>query len=213
MTSDIVKRPYHSPLRRAQAEATRTKVLGSALAQFAEHGYAATTIAAIARDAGVVPETIYAIFGTKRAIIDGLIEAAAPPGVVAVIEEAWEAKTGDPAAQLAFLARFATEFWARNDTLAAVFRRGTGDAEIGEEWAQRQADRRTLFGSAIAAWPPSVLRDGVTYDRAADLVWALASDELFHLLVRERGWSVQRFRRWLTEALQRDVLAAPPSGA
>ena len=117
------------------------------------------------------------------------------------------------AAQLAFLARFSTAFWARNDTLAAVFRQGTGDAEIGEEWSKRQAARRAGFAAAIAGWPAAVLRPKLTHDRAADVIWALASEELFHLLVRERGWSVARFRQWLTDALQRDLLADPPGGA
>ncbi len=74
------------------------------------------------------------------------------------MEEGWASKAGDPAAQLAFLARFSTAFWARNDTLAAVFRQGTGDAEIGEEWSKRQAARRAGFAAAIAGWPAAVLR-------------------------------------------------------
>ena len=213
MTSDIVKRPYHSPLRRAQAEATRSRVLESGLRLFSRQGYAATTIAEIAREAGVVPETIYSIFRTKRAIVDGLIADAAPREIVASMEEGWASKAGDPAAQLAFLARFSTAFWARNDTLAAVFRQGTGDAEIGEEWSKRQAARRAGFAAAIAGWPAAVLRPKLTHHRAADVIWALASEELFHLLVRERGWSVARFRQWLTDALQRDLLADPPGGA
>ena len=213
MKETIVKRPYHSPLRKAQAEATRSKVLDSALRLFARHGYAATTIAEIAREAGVVPETVYAIFRTKRAIIDGLIADAAPPEVLASMQEGWASKTGDPAAQLAFLARFGTTFWARNDTLAAVFRQGTGDVDIGDEWSKRQTARRAGFAAAIAGWPAEVLRPNLSRDRAADVIWALASEELFHLLVRERGWSVPRFRQWLTDALRREVLADPPAPA
>ena len=213
MASDIVKRPYHSPLRRAQAEATRSKVLDSGLRLFAQQGYAATTIAEIAREAGVVPETVYSIFRTKRAIVDGLIADAAPPAIVASMQEALASKADDPAAQLAFIARFSTEFWVRNDTLAAVFRQGTGDAEIGEEWSRRQAARRAGFAAAIAGWPGAVLRPTLSHDRAADVIWALASEELFHLLVGERGWSVPRFREWLTDALQRDLLADPPAPA
>jgi len=207
----MVKRPYRSAIRRAQAESTRSKILDAALKLFADEGYAMTTIAAIAREAGLAPETIYAAFRSKRGIIDGLIAAAAPADIVANIQGAWAAKAGDPAAQLAFLARFATEFWSRNDALAAIFRQGTGDAEIGDEWAKRQVARRDLFGAALVDWPGGVLRPGVTPDRAADLVWALASDELFHLLVRQRGWSIPRFRTWLTQALQHELLADPPA--
>jgi AcrR family transcriptional regulator len=208
MSEDIIKRPYHSPLRKAQAKATRVKVLDAALGLFARHGYGATSIASVAREAGVVPETIYAAFGSKRGIIDGLVATALPPGAVAELQAAWAARAGDPRGQLSLVAAFAADFWSRNDALAAVFRQGTGDAEIGHEWSTRQAARRELLGGLVAAWPATDLRPGIDHRAAADLVWALASDELFHLLVRECGWTADRFRAWLADALVREVLAA-----
>src|ERR1044072_9021567 len=90
------KRPYHSPLRQEQALATRQRILDAALDLFGAQGYGSTSIASIAREAGVVPETIYATFGSKRGIIDGLTERAAPPQVLAGLDRAWNAKGGDP---------------------------------------------------------------------------------------------------------------------
>src|SRR5262245_36454352 len=209
MSTDIVKRRYDSPLRRAQAEETRNRILDAALKLFATQGYAATSIASIAREAGVVPETIYATFRSKRGLVDGLAERAAPAGLVTGLHEALAARAGDPAAQLEHLAGFAAEFWNRNDELAAVFRLGTGDAEIGDFWTSRQAERRVMFGGFLEAWPRSVLRKGLNRDQATDLVWALASDELFHLLVRERGWTSRRYREWLARSLREAVLAKP----
>jgi len=206
--STIVKRPYHSPLRRAQAEETRNRILDAALRLFAGQGYAATTIAAVAAEAGVVPETVYATFRSKQGIIDGLSERAAPAGLVESLRAAWIERTGDPRAQLDYVAGFATEFWQANDELAGVFRHGTGDAEIGDLWAGRQAERRELFAGFVGQWPRGVLRAGVTRGQAADAIWALASPELFHLLVRERGWQPKRYRAWLAEALQSAVLPA-----
>ena len=205
--STIVKRPYHSPLRRAQAEETRNRILDASLRLFATQGYAATSIAAIAREAGVVPETVYATFRTKRGIVDGLSVRAAPEGLVDSLRDAWAARAGDPTAQLAYVAGFATEFWQHNDKLAEVFRHGTGEAEIGDMWAERQADRRELFAGFVGQWPSGVLKAGVTKARAADLVWALASPDLFHLLVRVRGWPPSSYQAWLAGALQSAVLA------
>jgi AcrR family transcriptional regulator len=205
--STIVKRPYHSPLRRAQAEETRNRILDAALPLFAGQGYAATTIAAIAAEAGVVPETVYATFRSKRGIIDGLSQRAAPEGLVQSLHEAWAERAGDPPAQLDYVAGFATDFWHANDDLAGVFRHGTGDAEIGDIWAGRQADRREMFAGFVRQWPRGVLKSGVTKDQAADAIWALASPELFHLLVRERGWPLMRYRAWLADALRSAVLA------
>jgi AcrR family transcriptional regulator len=204
--SAIVKRPYHSPLRQSQAEATRARILDAALQLFAQSGYAATTIAAVAREAGVVPETIYASFGTKKALMDGLVGRAAPPDTASSLEMRWSAEAGDPHAQLGVIAAFAADFWQRNDELARVLRQGAGDAEIGAEWAFRQEERRVLFGKALAGWPAGVRKAGVTKERAADLVWALTSDELFHLLVIDRGWPVDAYRTWLTETLRSALL-------
>jgi AcrR family transcriptional regulator len=203
------KRRYHSPLRQEQALATRNRILDAALELFGRQGYGATSIAAIAREAGVVAETIYATFGSKRGIIDGLVERAAPPQVVSGLDAAWEASKGDPSAQLALVVEFSTSFWNRNDALAAVFRRGTGDAEIADEWTKRQSSRRALFGRLLADWPTRAFRPGVDRERAADILWALATDEVFHLFVRERRWPLKVFESWLLETLRREMLATP----
>ena len=204
--STIVKRPYHSPLRQAQADATRSRILDAALRLFSQSGYAATSITAVARAAGVVPETIYASFGTKKALIDGLIDRVAPPDTAANLEGRWLAEAGNPAAQLGIIASFAAEFWGHNDDLARVLRQGTGDAEIGTEWTTRQEARRVLFANALALWPAGTRKPGVSREQAADIVWALTSDELFHLLVVDRGWSVDAYRGWLTSALRSALL-------
>jgi AcrR family transcriptional regulator len=201
------KRTYRSPLREEQARLTRDRILDAALTLFATQGYGATSIAAIAREAGVVPETIYASLGSKRGIIDGLIERVAPPQVVGGILAGWAANAGDPAAQLGVLARFATEFWAKSDTLASVLRQGTGDADIAGEWRSRQADRRGLFARLIADWPDGTIRAGVSIDAAVDIAWVLTSDDVYTLFVRERKWSTDRYVTWLHDTLVRDLLA------
>ena len=139
--STIVKRPYHSPLRQAQAEATRARILDASLKLFAESGYAATTIAAVAREAGVVPETIYASFGTKKALMDGLIGRAAPPDTAATLETHWSTEAGNPHAQLGVIAAFAADFWERNDELARVLRQVLQDRTVGEEVLLDDLDR------------------------------------------------------------------------
>ncbi len=209
MTEGMDKRRYHSPLRQEQALATRTRILDAALTLFGKQGYGATTIAAIAREAGVVAETVYATFGSKRGIIDGLVERAAPPTVVGEIKRAWAEAGGDPSAQLAVVAHFSTSFWGRNDVLASVFRTGTGDADIADEWSNRQRARRDLFADMLADWPATAFRAGVGRDRATDIFWALATDEVFHLFVRERGWTPKAFEAWLLAALRREILAEP----
>ncbi|MFL5716499.1 MAG: TetR/AcrR family transcriptional regulator [Chloroflexota bacterium] len=201
------KRPYHSPLRQEQALATRQRILDAALALFSAQGYAATSIASVAREAGVVPETIYAAFGSKRGIVDGLIERVAPPQVVTELRTSWTSAQGDPSSQVRVIAHFAREFWARNDGLATVFRLGVGDADIADEWQRRQSDRRGLFARLLETWPSGVLRPDLDLERAIDVFWGLSSDELYRLFVQDRGWPPDDYEAWLGDALERELLA------
>src|SRR5680860_1686828 len=69
-------RPYRSELRRVQAEQTRALVLDAAAGLFEERGYEGTSIAVIAETSHVSPETVYARFGTKRAVLGELVRRA-----------------------------------------------------------------------------------------------------------------------------------------
>src|SRR3954469_22767399 len=66
------RRRYESPRRREQAAATRRQILEAAERLFAERGYAATTMAAIAAEAGVAVKTVYLAFETKSGLLRAL---------------------------------------------------------------------------------------------------------------------------------------------
>src|SRR5438093_9035691 len=66
------KRRYHSPRRREQAAATRRDILEAAQRLFERQGYAATTIAAIAAEAGVALKTVYVAFESKSGLLHSL---------------------------------------------------------------------------------------------------------------------------------------------
>jgi TetR/AcrR family transcriptional regulator of autoinduction and epiphytic fitness len=72
-TGSRKKRPYNSARRRAQAEQTRRQIVEAARRLFADRGYVGTTVEAIAGQAQVAPETVYAAFGSKRAVLSRLI--------------------------------------------------------------------------------------------------------------------------------------------
>src|SRR5215469_6730517 len=97
-------RPYRSPLREQRAADTRRRIANAALELFTEHGFGAT-VTAIAERAGVAPQTVYATFGTKGAILLALLaqmeENADAPG--------WRdriAAEDDPRAKLEAFARW-----------------------------------------------------------------------------------------------------------
>src|ERR671915_453346 len=72
MAERVKTRPYNSPRRREQAEATRRAILEAAQRLFERQGYAATTMAAIAAEAGVALKTVYVAFETKSGLLRAL---------------------------------------------------------------------------------------------------------------------------------------------
>ena len=69
-------RTYVSPKREEQAKATRRVILEAAQRLFVANGYGATSIRAIADEAGVAVQTVYAVFGNKRQLVIELVENA-----------------------------------------------------------------------------------------------------------------------------------------
>src|SRR5262245_3032805 len=69
------KRPYDSTRRREQAAATRSEILAAAERLFVRHGYAGTTIAAIAAEAKVALKTVYLAFEPKAGVLRALWNA------------------------------------------------------------------------------------------------------------------------------------------
>ena len=94
-----------------------------------------------------------------------------------------------PAKYGPYLAHFTTMFWVRNAALAQVFRQGTGDAEIGEEWALRQSTRYGLAVGLLKTWPDSAFRAGVTRDELDDRGREHDRDGQHHVRVVEQASS------------------------
>ena len=104
------KRPYHSPRRQEQAAATRTAILRAAQRRFETEGYPATTMEAVAAEAGVALKTVYVAFATKsgllRAVWDLLLKGDEDEAAVAAREWYLEVMAEpDPARQLRLNAR------------------------------------------------------------------------------------------------------------
>jgi AcrR family transcriptional regulator len=187
---------------------------------FAAQGYAATTLPAIAREAGVSAPTVTAVFGTKAALLEALInlgvrgDAAAAP----LVERPWWremlAET-DPRRQLRLHAANMRRIQEGSADIAEIVRgAATADPEIAamlkERHAQRLADTRLV---AQSLGRKQALAPGMTVAKAGDLVWALSGAEVYRLLVVERGWSSDEYEQWLATALAASLLPHPaPAG-
>jgi AcrR family transcriptional regulator len=214
MSEPVKSRTYHSSVREEQARRTRQAILEAARAVFAEQGYAATTIAKIARAAGVAVDTVYASVGAKPVLMRLLMETA-----ISGTDQAVPAEERDYVRQIRAaasarekIAIYAAAVTAANTRLAPLHLvlRGAAaqDAELArirDEIAERRAANMRLFAQDLAS--TGELRPGLETDEIADVVWSMNSAEYYTLLVRERGWDAGRFAAWLADAWTRLFLA------
>ncbi|HXQ55231.1 MAG TPA: TetR/AcrR family transcriptional regulator [Actinomycetes bacterium] len=208
------KRRYDSSGRQAQARRTREAILDAAQRQFLDGGYAATTIAAIAAEAGVSVETIYKAFGGKpglvRAIYDrGLAGREPVPAFQRAdairerqtdpraIMRNWGTLTSEVSSIVSPIERLVRAAAASDRDMAALLK---AHNDVREQRARHHARFLKQRG---------YLREGVSLAQATDILWTCTSDELYDLLVTQRGWSLPRFARFLGDYLIAALL--PPA--
>ena len=207
-----VKRPYRSERRREQAAQTRERVLDAADALFRERGWEGASVAAIAESAGVSQETVYARFGSKRALLGELMQRAVRGTDPRPVPEQSGPRALVEAADAEELLRlFAADISVRVERAApltaVVAAAARSEPELAELYARLHENRLSnlkVLVDALAAKAP--LR--VSADEALDTVFALTSPELNQLLVGRRGWSSRRYRDWLAESLEALLLSA-----
>jgi AcrR family transcriptional regulator len=189
-------------------------VLDAAETLFIRDGYAATTMTAIAETADVAIQTVYAVFGTKRAILTQLLD-------IRIVgddhetplrdREDWQAmeRETDPRRQLALLAAISARIGNRIAALLEVMAAAAGsDPEIAAAYRrQQQARYSDQYRLAQSLARRGALRAGLSEARAADIIWALASARTHRTLVSERGWTAEEYERWLGQLLAAALLA------
>jgi AcrR family transcriptional regulator len=214
-------RRYESPRRRAQAETTRAQILESAGKLFERHGYAATTMAAVAADAGVALKTVYVAFETKSGLLRALwhLRLRGDQEELAVQDRDWHREVldePDAVRKLRLTARNSRAVKERVGVLFDVIRgAATTDTDVAALWSRIEAEfhgvQRTIVESIAAG---RGLRRGLDVDRGADLLWTLNHPDVWRLLVRERGWTPEEWEQWFGDTAIAQLLRGPaPSGA
>jgi AcrR family transcriptional regulator len=215
--ADRVKRTrrYESPRRREQAAATRREILEAAQRLFERGGYAATTMAAVAAEAGVALKTVYVAFETKSGVLRALwhLLLRGDEDDVPVGERHWYreiVEEPDPERQLRLTARNSRMVKERAGALLAVIRSAApSDPDIEALWSRIQADfyeNQRLIVEALDS--KQALRPGLDVVRGADILWTLNHPDLWQLLVRERGWTPDEFEQWFADAVCAQLLDA-----
>ncbi len=192
--------------RRLQAAATRQEIVDSARRLFAQHGYAATSIAAIAEAAGVAVQTVYKTFGSKEAILLAMLDSF--EAEARRLGEAMEFTAADtPGGQVRRVAAFHRALFDAGREIIDVFK-GAAYGDMGTLWEEGGRRRRRAEAALIDQWHAGgLLRPELSKRRAADVLWALTSPELYSLLVVQSGWSGDAYEQWLVETLTERLLA------
>ena len=198
-----VKRPVRADLRSEHAAATRARVLRAAKTLFARNGYAATTIAALAEEAGVAAQTLYSAFGSKAAIAISVMEDAV---ISSGIREANEAALREPDGEKAV--RLVAAAGSRLYSLEAELVRLLG-AEVAADFARISNQHRLQDLTKLATSSPgvaSLFSSKQDARRAAVATWAISGIETYDRLVLQAGWSHEEYEQWLGDTFSRTLL-------
>jgi AcrR family transcriptional regulator len=215
MARAVPRRTYDSTSRRQAANATRKSIIDAARRVFLEKGYAAATMPAIARAAGVVMDTVYATVGKKSSLFRLLLEIAISGGdtpLPALERDYVRAIRAEPdaARKLKLYAAALRRIQPRLAPLVRVLQGAASlDPELAGLWrgiSQRRALNMRLLAKELAS--TGRLRPGLSISRVADIIWSMNSPEFYLLLVEQRGWSSEDFERWLADAWIRLLLDA-----
>jgi AcrR family transcriptional regulator len=197
--------------RRARGEllvqASRREILEAAHRLFVERGYVATSIPAIAAEAGVAVQTIYNTVGSKREVLGGVIELAVrgpryPATPSQTVGERIRAAS-EPGLIVELLVDWLAEAHGRSAAIYVAIREAAAvDAEAAELEQALADERFGRYGDAARELTRrDGLRAGLTRDQAAATIWTLGHPDTYRYLTQRRGWSARRYRRWLTDAL------------
>lgn len=207
-------RPEAGVVRQARTRRTRTAVIEAARTSFIERGYAATTIEAISELSDTPQATVYRLFSSKLGILKAVLDVSVVgddeavamldrPHVRALLADR------DPKHQLAGLAALVREVMVRaaplHRILADAARSDEGAATLLAETARRRQEGQRRVARSLAR--SGALRAGLRAGDAADVIHALASPEVYALLVLDRGWSGERYETWLMALLVDQLLS------
>ena len=218
ISRDQGQRPPAGPRGQARTRLARAAVVDAARTLFLERGYGATTIDAISVHSDVPAATVYRLFASKRGILKALLDLsivgdddAVPladrPHVRSLVDDP------DPRNQLAGFVGVTAQVNARTAPIYRILVSAAASdpdaaALLDDLTHQRQQGQRVIGRSLARA---GALQPELRERDAADIIHALMSPEVYRLLVVDRGWSAERYERWLRTTLVDQLL--PPPGA
>ena len=209
------RRRYDASGRERRAALTRQQIALTAVEQFVAQGYATTSVASVAKAAGVSAQTVYNGFGTKAALLkEGYDLVLAGDAQDLPLAERPEVRAlyadPDPVAFLRGYARLGRSLLDRLGPLALQIGAGalSGDPDLVA--LRATTDQERLIGTGMVVRRVvelGALSPGLDEDIARDRLWTLNSAEVWHLLTGARGWTGEQYEDWVGDAMCEAVLA------
>src|SRR6202000_1642232 len=198
MPKQVKKRPYDSSGRKAAAEATRRAILEAARRVFLARGYAGATMPAIAEEAGIALDTVYAAVGKKPALFRLLVETAISGQDEVVPAEQRDYVRAiraepDAAAKLKIYAMALAGIQPRLAPIFTVLQAAAAqEPDLKALWqdiSRRRAANMRHGGEDLGATGQA--RSDLSLSQIADIIWSMNAPEYFQLLVGQRGWTAE----------------------
>jgi hypothetical protein len=151
---------------------------------------------------------VYRLFSSKLGILKGVLDVSVvgDDDAVAMVDRPQVRallSDRDPKNQLAGFAALLREVLARaapvHRILADAARSDEDAASLLADIARQRQDGQHRIARSLAR--SRALRPGLRERDAADIIHALAAPEVYGLLVFDRGWSAERYEKWLREIL------------
>lgn len=217
MTNSVKRRAYVSPVRAERARATRQAILSSAVELFLARGYAATSMAAVALEAGVSTDTVYHLFSDKRTLLKECLDVVigGDDRDISFLERSEPQLMRQETNQRRQIALFAAGMARQlervrpmEDILQSA---AAVDTEIAALRADVQLRQRREAMTTVASWISArgPLRDEQSVDEAAAVLWTATSSEVHRMLRVDWKWQPQQYERWLIITLEAHLLPVP----
>jgi AcrR family transcriptional regulator len=210
-----------------RARETRRRIVTAARELFVETGYGASSLQEVAQRAGVAVQTIYFVFGNKRALLKEVVDTTitGDDERVPVMQRPWfqeSLRAATAEEQLRLHVHGTVKILERTAPITKVVETAMAiDPQVAELWPlDGDARARPLWPDTT--WPPRYrghlaaaealvtktgARAGITAERAADLLYGLLSPSLYLTFVRDRDWSSTEWEDWAYQTLRTQLCA------
>lgn len=208
--TEAAPRAYRSELRARQAQETRARIVAASARLFATQGYQATTIAAIAREAGVSAETVKTTASKAELLLaafevtfsgsegaETLADTEVASGLLELPDESF----------LDFVLTQITTANARGHglwtvLLGAALSDPVVDTALHRILEHRAADYRMLVSELGRR---GIAAPGIDEEAVADALSFLLSPESYQQLVVQSGWTLDHYSAWLRAAVDAEI--------